>query len=328
VIAVDLNRPLIWKRLIGLAKDSCGSMIFPISKPQDECKDDDDLFASSGCNLFTQTPEISNWLQTVEPTKDLVVGGYAYLDGALHVKVALAMDAVMAGICEKRKSTQLAFLCTPTDAHMINEDAHKAAKANLANMPAWQKIFFYIGRRLSLRSNVIPPIKSNAGCTVHIVDGLGVAQGPNYALAKRMQHWRAIVARANGHAVSTNIAPSTATQSVVSNASFAAAYGGMHHFKPMEVMYQETSNAVMGAILIHDVCNPKAVAKPSTVLPHPLALFGGASFHGGVWRSGVTIDSMGNAAFLLYWAKELRAYLIGAAAGIVGLIAYPPHLWL
>jgi hypothetical protein len=34
VIAVDLNRPPIWSRLIGLARDSCGSMIFPLSKPQ------------------------------------------------------------------------------------------------------------------------------------------------------------------------------------------------------------------------------------------------------------------------------------------------------
>ena len=30
------------------------------------------------------------------------------------------------------------------------------------------------------------------------VDAIVVAQGPNYALAKRMQHWRAIVARDAG----------------------------------------------------------------------------------------------------------------------------------
>ena len=65
-----------------------------------------------------------------------------------------------------------------------------------------------------------------------------VAQGPNYALAKRLQHWRAALAHSQGHTVCSNVAPSTATKSVVHNAQFAAAYGGMHHFAPMEVMYQ------------------------------------------------------------------------------------------
>lgn len=196
------------------------------------------MFACAGGNLFTQTPEICNWLKEVEPEKPLVVGGYAYLDGALHVKVALAMDAIMGGVCEARKKpVTLAFLCTPTDVHMIPKAAADAAKKNLAEMPFWQKLLF----KISLRKNVLPPVKSEAGLDIYLVDGLVVDQGPNYALAKRMQHWRAIVARNSGHAVSTNIAPSTATRSVVHNAQFAAAYGGMHHFKPMEVMYQVCS---------------------------------------------------------------------------------------
>ena len=65
-------------------------------------------------------------------------------------------------------------------------------------------------------------------------------QGPNYCLAKRIQHWRAIVARDEGHIVASNVAPSTATLSVVSNASFAVAYAGMHNFKPFEVMYAKS----------------------------------------------------------------------------------------
>ena len=52
---------------------------------------------------------------------------------------------------------------------------------------------------------------------IYYVDGLSIAQGPNYCTAKRLQHWRAVIARSNGHRVSSNIAPSTATDSVVSN---------------------------------------------------------------------------------------------------------------
>ncbi len=57
------------------------------------------------------------------------------------------------------------------------------------------------------------------GCLFYcqVVDGLSVAQGPNYALAKRLQHWRAVVEYSAGRVVSSNIAPSTATLSVVSN---------------------------------------------------------------------------------------------------------------
>lgn len=69
------------------------------------------------------------------------------------------------------------------------KEAADAAKANLKNMPFWQQILFKFG----LKKNVLPPIKSEAGITINLVDGLVVDQGPNYALAKRMQHWRAIV---------------------------------------------------------------------------------------------------------------------------------------
>lgn len=89
---------------------------------------------------------------------------------------------------------------------------------------------------MTLTSNVKPAVVAGDGSSLYLVDGLVNAQGPNYALAKRMQHWRAVVARQEYRCmVSSNIAPSTATASVVSNRLFAMAYGGMPFFKPMEV---------------------------------------------------------------------------------------------
>ena len=67
----------------------------------------------------------------------------------------------------------------------------------------------------------------------------------NYALSKRLQNWRAMTARNAGQLVSINVAPSTATASVVSNKSFAAAFEGMASFPPMEIMREETSRAVV-----------------------------------------------------------------------------------
>ena len=44
-------------------------------------------------------------------------------------------------------------------------------------------------------SNVMPEITSDKGEVFAINDGIVVQQGPNYALAKRLQHWRAMLAR-------------------------------------------------------------------------------------------------------------------------------------
>jgi hypothetical protein len=94
-------------------------------------------------------------------------------------------------------------------------------------------------RLQACRKNVLPSVKDRSGQHEFFInDGIVVAQGPNYALAKRLQHWRAMLARSEGHPVSSNIAPSTATISVVHNAQFAAAYGGFPHFKPFEVAFQ------------------------------------------------------------------------------------------
>lgn len=55
----------------------------------------------------------------------------------------------------------------------------------------------------------------------------------------------------------------------------------------MEVMYAETSNAVMGALLVHDIRNMKAPCRGDNrdgQLHNALELFSKGSFHGGTWR--------------------------------------------
>eukprot|EP01104_Vermistella_antarctica_P005936 TRINITY_DN16682_c0_g1_i1.p1 TRINITY_DN16682_c0_g1~~TRINITY_DN16682_c0_g1_i1.p1 ORF type:complete len:760 (+),score=228.59 TRINITY_DN16682_c0_g1_i1:73-2280(+) len=332
VIAVDLDRPGIWKRLIGIARNSHGTMTFPLSKPEDEIKDDDDLYASAGCNLFTQTPEIKNWLLEVQPGKALTIGGYAYLDGALHVQVSLAMDAIMKGVSEGRKNVGLAFLCSPTDVFVAPNASWEASRENLKNAPWWQKLISTLTGGRLLTKNALRQVDAADGSKITVVDGIVVPQGPNYALAKRLQHWRVMVASEAGNTVSSNIAPSTATASVVSNASFAAAYGGFHHFKPMEIFYQETSNAVMGALLLHDVCNPKAIGQPKTKRSNPLEIFASGAFHGGIWRSAWKMNSEGPVSVMAYYCKIYFPHLVGVTCGAAGFVAVMiqngfPHQW-
>jgi len=306
VIAVDLDRENIWERLISVAKLSSGTLTFPLKKPQNDFPPED-VSKYAGSNLITQAPEINNWLQGLYTDKQITVGCYVYLDGEAHVKVALACDAIMKELSEKRKAT-LAFLCTPTDIHVIPDDARRNASENyglnLANVPLLP--IRLLGSPRYLVKNALPQVTTQNGKKISYVDGLVVAQGPNYALAKRMQHWRAIVARAGGCRVSTHIAPSTSTASVVSNKQFAWAYDGMPYFKPFEIFQQDTSNAVMAAILIHDLNNSKAVANPHVQLENPLELFREASFHGGVWRAGYKVGSIGEVSAVIHFVKVLK----------------------
>merc|ERR1719203_1337230 len=129
-----------------------------------------------------------------------------------------------------------------------------------------------LGGKKLLNKNVRDPVSGEGG-DFYYVNGISVAQGPNYAMAKRMQHWRAVIARSKGCTVSSNIAPSTSTVSVVQNRTFAWAYEGMPYFRPYEIFAPETSNAVMTALLFSDLNDPKSVANPKTTLSNPNQLF-------------------------------------------------------
>ena len=105
------------------------------------------------------------------------------------------------------------------------------------------------------------------------------------------------------------VAPSTATVSVTHNFLFKMAYGGMHFFKPMEVMWPCTSNALMGALLLHDMSNesgPKRGAVGSDHFSNPLELFSTQGVHGGLWRTGYSLNSTGTLSAILYLLTNYR----------------------
>jgi len=54
IIAVDLDRAPIWKRLLSVAEQSSGTITFPLKKPQAEIKSKEELYEQSGSNLITQ----------------------------------------------------------------------------------------------------------------------------------------------------------------------------------------------------------------------------------------------------------------------------------
>jgi hypothetical protein len=340
VIAVDIDRKPVWSKLIAMARESSGEFTFPVRSAKLENNEgkklntnkmsDDELASLAGADLLNDTPEIATWVSSVCPQQKVTVGNYTYLDGALHVQLSLACDAIISKVAEKRPDLALAFLCTPTDVHCVPKAAHQEMQDNFNKAPFWQKMFC----PMLLAPNAIKPVKtSDTNKDIYLVDGIVAAQGPNYILAKRLQHWRSVVEWNRGHSISSNIAPSTATASVVHNAQFAAAYGGMHLFKPMEVMYAETSNAVMGALLIHDIRNEQAPCRgkgknnnktdDDLEVVNGLQIFKYGGFHGGTWRCGFKMGSIGELSALSFY---LKTYFLQITTGMVMMMSVA--MWL
>jgi hypothetical protein len=142
-----------------------------------------------------------------------------------------------------------------------------------------------------------------------------IQQGPNYAFAKRVQHWRAVVAQEDGIIVSTNIAPASHTVSVRKQKLLAAAYDGSKLFG-VEIFNPQTSSALMTALLLHDIFFPES--KPSS--DHPFGLFMYGAVHGGMWRQPYSLRSIVEVAAVAQLAFEYKVPHIGALVG-VGAIA-------
>ena len=105
VVAIDLNRPEIWKRVIKYAQDSPGQMFFPEREK-----------GKYGANIISEFPSIAHWLVNF-PNQPMTIGNYAYVDGGLFVKIAMAQDCISQYVYKiVWMGTSLAYLCSPTDA--------------------------------------------------------------------------------------------------------------------------------------------------------------------------------------------------------------------
>jgi hypothetical protein len=294
VVAVDLPRPEIWQRVIAVARSSSGRLTVPVPLGA-EPADDEALAAVAGADLIRQLPELHTWLAGLPGP--LTLGTYTYADGALHVRVALAADALGQALTSARDDVGLAFLATPTDVYAVPESAVAESRrrwgargfSGLAQAP-----LRVVGR---FEPNYPDTLDTDHG-PVGIADCLVPQQGPNYALAKRLQRWRATQSRRDGVWTSLTIAPATRTRSVVKNRALAAAYAGAHRFG-VEVFEPATSNTLMAALLVHDLRSPESPARPDADVAHPDMAWARQAAHGGLWRSAYAPRSvLGIAAVL------------------------------
>jgi len=293
LVGIDLARAATWKRIAATVAAGNATLTAPVAQGQPLDA------AHAGADLLADTPEIAAWLASLG--QPLSIANLAYLDGERHVRVSLAMDAISATLCEADARTQLAYMATPTDVFAVPEDLARDVMRRYAERGVVKKLAQFGARLSSGGRGFAPHIESliDAGDFGHwgLVDALVVEQGPNYALAKRLQQWRALVARANGHRIAFNVAPSTTTASVVSNPLLAAGFRGAKAFG-VEVFAPATTNALMAAMWVHQL------RTPARDFAHPLKLLVHTANHGGLWRLPYRPRSVLPMAALLGFVKR------------------------
>ncbi|MBM7807610.1 hypothetical protein JOD57_003447 [Geodermatophilus bullaregiensis] len=282
VAGVDLPRPDLWRRVLDTARRGAGTLLVPTAG-------DADLPAAAGADLVREVPAVGDWLTGLPG--ELVLGNYVYADGATNVRVSAAVDALTQRLQAARPEAALAFLATPTDVFAVPGEAVAQSVRNYAGRSRFGKL---VGRPLrTLSAGRLLQRAYVPGADPGISDDLVAQQGPNYALAKRLQRWRATVARAAGTTVSMNVAPPTRTRSVVKNRALAAAYAGAHRFG-VEVFEPATSNVLMAALMVHDLHTGGGPRHE-----HPWQDEAHAAVHGGLWRTAYAPRSaLGLAAVL------------------------------
>lgn len=287
IVALDLPDAARWERITSIVAAGNGRLIAPLMQPVAADTPVAQWVALAGANLLTQTPELVAWLLGFEQQLDLAA--LAYLDGEQHVRVSLAMDAILATVSEARPATTLMYMATPADVFAVPEETARAAMEHVHAMKPLQRLGTAVVRALSggrmLQPHIRELLTAQNGKRYGIVDGIVLQQGPNYALAKRLQQWRALVARAQGQRVAINVTPSTMTQSVVKNPALKAGYGGAHRFG-LEIFEPATTSALMAALWVHDLRCNECAANPVVALDNPLELLMEGANHGGLWRSG------------------------------------------
>ncbi len=289
VWAVDLPNPTLWQRLVADARTRAGRLRLPVPERIGQRPRTADAAEVAGADLLTQAPEVRTWLAQVEAP--LTVGNYVYADGPAHVRTSLAVDTICTDLLASGHDVTLAWLATPTDVFAVPMEAVEESRRRWRTAGAMRALRRPMRLLGQFQPNYPDTVWTADGVQYGISDCVVSQQGPNYILAKRMQRWRAIVARSMGVRVSLNVAPSTRTRSVVKNRALAAAYAGAGRFG-LEIFEPETSNAIMAALLVHDLRNPGSSANPDVPLLHPMQLFMDGACHGGLWRSPYSARSV------------------------------------
>ena len=179
------------------------------------------------------------------------------------------------------------------------------------------------------------PIRIAKGGTHAVADFLADEQGPNYAVAKLLQKFRAVWSchgeellfqnegGSNGRRakqlVSITTGPAAKTDSVMHSPQMALVMNNMDSACAPNVAHDpETVQALMPLILIRDLFSPRALGNPSNGEDGgkvgAMSFVSENSWHGGVWRSPYSLKAVGISIFLKVYGVRYLLPLLALAA--------------
>lgn len=270
VLAIDVPVPAIGDRIARTASAGSGVVRVPAD------------VETVGLDVCADPVRVADWvLSAAGERAELVLGMYAYADGGQHVLLSAAADVIGDRLRAARPRTALAWLGTPTDSYLVPEAVMAAARERYAGSGPVPRLGRGVAQVVTRGATFQPSYRSTyvdaAGNPWGVADMLLPMQGPNYALAKRLQRWRALVAADDGAPVSFNVAPAAWTRSVTRNRVFNVAYSGASRFG-IEIFGVDTARWLMAAKLVADL------TRGTTTRAHPEALMFDGANHGGFWR--------------------------------------------
>jgi hypothetical protein len=299
VVAVDVPGATQWQQILDVAATSAGRLSLPVSAGAGQLPRGE-IAQHAGVDVVADLPRATAWLRELigTLTGPVTLGTYVYADGLQHVRATMAVDALTHQLMSEDDRLSLAFLATPTDVYAVPIDVVEDSRRRYDRRAAGAVAAHGLSAGRLFTSNYPDVATSNTGDRFGLCDALVMQQGPNYALAKRIQRWRATQAWLSGRAVSINVAPATRTRSVVRNRLLAAAYAGAPRFG-LEVFDPSTSSTLMAALLVHDLRNPRPPLPHAAERSEPYRLFTSHAVHGGMWRSGYAARSVLGAAVVM-----------------------------
>jgi hypothetical protein len=305
------------------ARSETGTLYVPLTETNSSNSE-----SRRGADLAARAPEIRAWLESVFAAgtfSRVVVGAYAYADGEAHVRATLASDLVLAGLHKTLGPSRVAaaFLSSPGTAFPIPRAAWRHAKGRERDAEAnegafhWRKLVglvcgggFAPNCRAPLartRIDTTDRSMSETSELAYVHDGHVILQGPNYALAKTLQNWRAVACGANGVATSANMAPGSRTKSMRHVKAVAIALEGQKHFPPLRPFDADETRETMASLALRDLGADRDARlgraapekkKSDEKNAHPMDVFGRHAVHGGTWRCPWSVDSIGRASMV------------------------------
>jgi hypothetical protein len=272
VAAVELPDPARSQALRQVADASPGLLLAPVRSDAAG-----PAAGGTGADLLRDPAGVADWL--AELPGRLTIGNYTYADGAVHVLLAATVDAIGQHVRATRPDLALAFLATPADVFVVPHEVVEHARRAYDHRSTPGRLFGPL-LRIASGGRLLEPAYRDAADPA-LVDALAPVQGPNYALAKRIQRWRACLDAADGPTVSMHVAPSSRTRSVLHSRMLSAVYAGASHFG-IEIFAADTARTLMAALLVHDL----QFGVPRSGQPWLDEVNG--AVHGGVWRAPYT----------------------------------------